>query len=292
MKKPSLWTSLSLASLFALSVAGTALASEPEHSQPHDVRSSVLWMGTSVEYAASTTQVWKLGCAQIDKALADKNWTAAVEQEGTDFQDKPPAVITDLDETAILNLSFQAEMIKRGMDYSSKIFSEWKKYEAATPIPGAVECLQEAHKKGVQIFYVTAGKHKVEGHIKNNLEKLGFPMTEGVDTLLTKNEKPEWRSDKSTRRAHIAEDYRIVAMFGDKMNDFVSGTATKTLEGRNAVYEQHKDKIGEKWFVLPNPLYGDWDQSLYERNFKLSEKEQRDMKEQYLKPFSELPPPS
>ena len=52
------------------------------------------------------------------------------------------------------------------------------------------------------------------------MEKLGFPMGGNVDTFLMQNKQKDWGSAKSTRRAVITKDYRVLLNFGDNFGDF------------------------------------------------------------------------
>ena len=64
-----------------------------------------LWTQRSVEYKGNALTVYALAKIRLDEALADKNWTAApVEQKG-DYQNLPPAVVLDVDETAARQLA-------------------------------------------------------------------------------------------------------------------------------------------------------------------------------------------
>ena len=74
---------------------------------------------------------------------------------------------------------------------------------------------------------------------------------------MLRGERPEWSSsDKSVRRAAIAERYRIVALVGDDLRDFVD----------RPVFEARRNELsgllGTRWFLLPNPIYGSWEREL------------------------------
>ena len=43
---------------------------------------SVVWFRTSVEYRATAVQAYRLASLMLDRALADRTWTAALEQAG------------------------------------------------------------------------------------------------------------------------------------------------------------------------------------------------------------------
>ena len=64
---------------------------------------SVLYAQSSTEYAANCIQTYANASQILDTAIADKKWTAALEQTG-EYSEKPMAIILDVDET-VLDLS-------------------------------------------------------------------------------------------------------------------------------------------------------------------------------------------
>jgi acid phosphatase len=218
---------------------------------------SVVWFRTSVEYRAVTTQAYRLATLMLDRALADRTWTAALEQTG-DFASRPPAVILDVDETALDNSESEERNIREGAAYNETRWAAWCNERKATPIPGALEFTRAAAAKGVAVFYVTNRDRALEPATRDNLSKFGFPLDAARDTVLTRAERPEWSSsDKSSRRAMVAEDFRILLLIGDDFGDFVAG-ARGTLAARRALDEANAAMWGVKWIALPNPLYGSW----------------------------------
>jgi len=118
------------------------------------------------------------------------NWTA-YDQTGS-YQNLPPAVIIDLDETAIDNSAYEAGLVVNDTRFNHKTWDDWTKAEEAKAVPGAVEFANYAATKGVKVFYVSnrnADQKEAAGH---NLEALGFPMGGNVDTLLMQKDRPEW----------------------------------------------------------------------------------------------------
>ncbi|MDH3986599.1 MAG: hypothetical protein OEV12_09325, partial [Gammaproteobacteria bacterium] len=62
----------------------------PERIIPHEMLNATLWQQTSAEYIGVTTQTYQLARINLDHALADTSWTAALEQTG-DYSGLPPA---------------------------------------------------------------------------------------------------------------------------------------------------------------------------------------------------------
>lgn len=271
-----------LSGAVALSLlAGPAIAAGPVPQ--NDLLNAELWMQRSVEYKANALAVYALGRIQLDKALADPNWTAAIEQTGN-YQDLPPAVVLDLDETAMDNSAYQTGLVTNGTEFSPKTWDAWVKAERATAVPGAVEFAQYAESKGVKVFYVTNRSADQEEATRRNAQALGFPMGGNVDTFLMSKEKPDWGSAKSTRRAAIAKDYRIVLLFGDNFGDFSDAYNGSEAE-RLKAYEATKERFGRDWLMLANPGYGSFESAPYGHNFKLSADEKRAKKIGALEPW-------
>lgn len=200
----------------------------------------------------------------VHAAMADPGWTAAVEQEGKSYTSLPPALIVDIDETVLDNSRSQAQIVKDRtvFDRTETQWNNWVRMGEATPIPGAVEFLNWAVLEYPQltVLYVTNRIEAVKPATIANLKRLGFPLKDGVDVVLPK-ERADASSDKSSRRAHIAESYRIILLAGDDLGDFI--TAKGTPEERLGAARAYQRFWGERWVILPNPTYGSWERALY-----------------------------
>jgi len=72
---------------------------------------------------ATAVQAYRLASLMLDRAMADRAWTAALEQTG-DFASKPPAVILDVDETVLDNSESEERDIREGAVYSE---ARWRR---------------------------------------------------------------------------------------------------------------------------------------------------------------------
>jgi 5'-nucleotidase (lipoprotein e(P4) family) len=248
-----------------------------------DGLSAVLWQQTSQEYRGLALQAYATGRLTLDRALKDKNWTAALEQKGK-FRNLPPAVILDLDETILDNSPHQARaVIEANGRFDPARWHEWTSQRKATAIPGAVEFVRYARSRKVTVFYVTNRDFQEEGDTKANLAGLGLEVEDltqrkgfaeaGLgDTLLTLNQQKGWGSDKTSRRELIARFYRVLLLFGDDLNDFLSGVRSSPAE-RARLAEPLEAMWGTKWIILPNASYGSWEGALLDFNNKLTDAE-------------------
>jgi acid phosphatase len=237
--------------------------------QTHEGLGAVLWVQTSAEYRACAEQAYRAAKEKLDLAIGNQNWTAATEQL-KDYQHLPPAVILDVDRTVLDNTPFQGQLVKEGRAFTRDLWEKWVFMEKAPSVPGALEFVKYAESKKVEVFFVTNRTANLEQATRNNLEKFGFPTKREPDTVLMRKEKG-WGSDKSSRRRHVARDYRILLLLGDDFNDFVSGVRGRgvTLEDRSRLVNQYRSYWGEKWIMLPNPVYGSWEAVLYDFEYGL-----------------------
>lgn len=256
-----------LSAVLVLASAGCAARNSAPSTAPaaataaHENLNAVLWMQTALEFEASAIQAYRLAQLQLDAALADPGWTAAIEQQG-DAAKLPPAVIVDVDETVLDNSYYQARLIRDNGVFASDTWDSWVAEGRATAVPGALEFSREAATKGVTVFYVSNRTANLEEPTRRNLAGLGFPMGDGVDTVLVRGERPEWSaSGKGPRRAFIARNYRILMLIGDDLGDFVVDAAGTPAERQSRAAAQ-SDWWGRRWIMIPNPTYGSWERAI------------------------------
>lgn len=257
----------------AVGAPGTPAVVPVEAGAPgrDDRLNGVLWTQTSAEYRALALATYARARQELDRALADPTWTAALEQQG-EIADLPAAVIADLDETLLDNSAYEADRIRAGLRFEEGSWRVWVNRARATAVPGAVEFVRYAAERGVTVFYVTNRAAALEEQTRANLAALGFPVAGDRDTVLMSGERPDWGSDKVTRRTEVARSFRILLLVGDDLGDFVSG-ARAMPEERLALAERFAERWQTRWILLPNPYYGSWERALSGNERGLSEEE-------------------
>ena len=247
---------------------------------------SVLYAQSSAEYEASNIQTYVNAKSALDRALNDVTWTAAIEQKDN-FENKPPAIILDIDETVLNNVPFQARSIIDGQSYPTG-WLDWMLEESSDAVAGVSDFLEYSQSKGVKIFYVTNRIAVAEDATRNNLKKLGLPLDTDRDVLLMKNENG-WTSDKVSRRKLVAKDYRILLLIGDQLGDFLPlDETTLELDARKELADTYKHMWGSKWFMITNPMYGRWEASIYNNEYPDTEDELMQMRLEALKPKDKI----
>ncbi len=257
--------------LFILSVllmsTACATTKEVETSFQHDNMDSTLWFQTSAEYRANAIQTYRMAGMQMDMALNDGGWKAMLEQKQK-AASLPPAIVLDVDETVLDNSPFQAMMIKTNTTFSSSPWDAWVGLAQAKAVPGAVELINMALDKGIAVVYLTNREcaqrpgsddpcPQVQDTAKN-LREVGIKSVD-EDLVLLKYGKPEWTSEKRSRRLHLADKFRVLMLFGDDFGDFLPNVKKDiTPEQRAKLVEKYRANWGKTWFALPNPTYGSW----------------------------------
>ena len=238
-----------------------ASAATPPTSRPHENLNAVLWMQRALEYEASAVQAYRQATRQLEDALKDDTWSAALEQT-VDGSKLPPAVILDIDETVLDNSYYQARQVRDHSAFTAQTWDRWCFEARATAVPGALAFTRDADKRGVTVFYITNRTANLEDATRRNLEVLGFPLRAGVDTVLTRGERPEWQpSPKGARRAHVAASYRVLLLIGDDLGDFVADAAGSPEQRAKRTAPQ-SEWWGRRWIMLPNPTYGSWERAI------------------------------
>jgi acid phosphatase len=225
------------------------LAAIPAFSQTLDNLDAVLWTQTSVEYQAGARQTYAAARTALDRGLATPHWTAVPGMP--EIPAKPPAIILDLDETILDNSAYRARrLLDGGKPFTLDSWNAWVAEAKAGLVPGAREFLDYARSRGVAIFFVTNRdcKNEPSDATFRNLKTLGL---DGELRCRTDT------SDKEPRRYQIAYSHRVVLLIGDDFNDFL--TAAPTLAERQKQLDRFAPYFGERWFIVPNAMYGSWE---------------------------------
>ena len=81
------------------------------------------------------------------------------------------------------------------------------------------------------------------------------------------------------------ETHKIVMLVGDNLHDFAT-PEDGSLKGRDKFVKDHANDWGDKYIMLPNPMYGSWEGTLYNNDFKKSDEEKDKLRKSALKVFN------
>jgi len=237
-----------------------------------DLFLATLWQQHAAEYDALSLQVYARAGQSLRRALADPGWQALLPSESVaPAVAAPVAVIADIDETLLDNSAFNVRQIRAPIapcltpDQAraewDRRWREWVEEAQAPALPGAAEFMQQARRDGVAVFYVTNRKDEERAATCRNLLAAGFPVDDCVGQVLTRNEAEGRGRDKVSRRQQVAATHRVAQLFGDNLGDF-AGAVFDSSRQRDALVDDRRGWWGERWFMLPNPGYGSWEEIL------------------------------
>jgi acid phosphatase len=181
-----------------------------------------------------------------------------------------PAVVFDLDETVFDNSRFQTFLDRERLPYKDEYWDVWEKGypQEVGLVPGARGFIERAEKLGVTCVYISNRLQKFRSSTVAALAQNGLNTNE-LDARLFLS--PDGSADKSGRREMVAARYRVLMYFGDNLRDFSEWFAARTglkpddNAGQSRAIRERYRKVDEAaghwgvdWFVLPNPVYGEW----------------------------------
>lgn len=220
-----------------------------------------VYLQTSAEYRACCHGIYTAAGSRLEELLED-----------ADPRPARPAVVMDIDETVLDNSSFQTFLYVNGLEYSDELWDDFERRgvgEVAL-VPGAKEFIDRAEALGVTVIYLSNRNERNLRWTAQALEAVGLGAAGLADRLYLRPEGAS--SDKSPRRDVVTARYNVLMYFGDNLRDFSEVFAAGKLSD-GATDEERVDAVaarattaddavchwGIDWFVLPNPVYGEWE---------------------------------
>lgn len=237
------------------------------------------WVRYAAEFRATSHATYRAALRALQAGIADPAWTAEPMQAGQ-AAGLPPAVVMDIDDTVLDNSEAQARMI-RAVSCAEEfpaLWDAWLAERAAPAVPGAddfvraARALTDAEGRPVRVFFITNREcqprpdsaHPCPQHADTlaNLRALGLDAPQLAEDLMLKGGQENWPSEKLSRREQVAHHYRIVLNIGDDLGDFIPGVRRAPPGDRELARCAHDAWWGQRWFVIPNPMYGSWEHVL------------------------------
>lgn len=221
-----------------------------------------VYLQTSAEYRACCHGIYACAARQLESALAS-----------ADPAPERPAVVMDLDETVLDVSAFQTFLYENNLEYSPEMWADFERtgVDEVSLVPGAKAFIERAEELGATVVYLSNRNAANQEWTVAALERLGID-TSGISERIYL--KPEGgSSDKSARREAVAARYDVLMYVGDNLRDFSDAfaapelpaepTAEDCLRGigeRSKGVDEAVGHWGVDWFVLPNPVYGEWEE--------------------------------
>lgn len=207
--------------------------------------SAVLWQRTAAEYRAIHLQVFREAGEALERLAAGRapgTW----------------AVSVDADETVIDNSLYAYERARAADAYALPSWADWVKRREAAAVPGAIAFLQKVHNLGGLVAVVTnRGEEQCED-TRANLRSRSIPF----DLVLCRAEgangekEGRWQAIASGTAVPGLRPLEILVWVGDNVGDF-PGLDQSARDADDSAFAL----FGERYFVLPNPVYGSWEKN-------------------------------
>jgi len=248
MQEKNLWRKNSVVLIAALLLAFAAGCTQPRENK---LPSSIRWMGQSVEYAAICQQTYRSAWQAVKQAASGltSDW----------------AVVLDVDETVLNNVQYEIELAEKGEHYTPETWAAWVQRREATPVPGVRAFLDSVRSLGekAHVVFITNRDAKLDTPTVANLRAYGL-WQEG-DVILCRKEKADTKVIRrlevetgSGRCAGLGER-QIIALLGDQLADLMPVDFISAAPDSMRQYYLQKSGWGQRYFTLPNPMYGYWE---------------------------------
>ncbi len=204
---------------------------------PHGLR----WIRGSAEHRAILIQTYRFAGEVLAARAADL-------EPGT------WAVALDADETVIDNSLYQKERAEIGMGYDPESWAAWAARREAPPLPGVLGFLSRVRELGGKITIVTNRKQPLCADTEADFRAFSIPFDVILCRTDDKRKEPRWQKIKDGTASPGLPPLDIVMWLGDNIQDFPG--LDQGLRDKPEVAFEH---FGIEYFVLPNPMYGSWD---------------------------------
>lgn len=211
---------------------------------------AVAWKQTAAEYRALYHQGFNIAQRRVEQALLNR---AA--------DSKPMAIISDLDDTLLLAHDYWGYLITQNQDFFDDAkWDAWIPDNRFIASPGALEFLRFCAANGVEIFYVT---NRDQGEATAalalaSLQALTFPFADAQHLTVLRDS-----SNKETVQDSIRENYEVIALLGDNLNDFARRYYVTDVDERAQLMTEDSARFGVDFILFPNPTDGHWIRAIY-----------------------------
>lgn len=214
---------------------------------------------SGADYAIPTSLHWYLTAAE-KSALYEQIYaqaTAGVLARAASLAPGSWAVIADVDETLLDNVSYQLLLARSNDKYSEATWERFVRERRSTALPGSREFVRRVLAAGGRIVAVTNRTAAICEDTRINLRDEGFQVAavlcaprDLVTGKSVSDKNPRFESVRLGTAEPGLGPLTVVAWIGDNIKDFPQ----RSQQSAEPIAE-----FGESLFLLPNPMYGSWE---------------------------------
>ena len=230
-----------IAATLLLTACASSPAPQPIAEEAPALPREIHWARNSAEYRAVFEQTFRLAGDILARRVAGREaggWAVAI----------------DADETLIDNSEVNKELaLTANNEWQEHSWDAWIDRREAPALPGARTFLERVRELGGRIAVVTNRHERHCPQTVDNLRLQELPF----DVILCRGESrdkmPRWRLVEAGTASPDLPPVEIVMWVGDNIHDF-PGLDQELRFASPEAFEE----FGERFFVLPNPMYGSW----------------------------------
>lgn len=236
---------LAISPFFGACAHQGAMAKAPAPARPSSapqLGDGVHWVRTAAEYRALTISTYRAAAEATTNAVmgrARDTW----------------AVVLDADETILDNSVFQRDLSRGDAPFSEELWATFVRQRSSVPVPGAKAFLDLVRELGGRIAVVTNRFANLCEDTRENFRVQSLPFDVILCRVDVGDKNPRFASVASGSAFGDGKPREVVAFVGDNILDFPGLKQSLRDEPESAF-----DAFGKHFFVLPNPMYGSWQQ--------------------------------
>ena len=166
-------------------------------------------------------------------------------------------VLMDADETVLDNSLFERERNRCGNDFKDEQWESWVKADMARDVPGAAIFTQAVRRLGGLVAIITNRRASDDAITQSTLKKAGIDFDYEIGMGETPDKTERWRGAVAALAQKFGGHPRAAMFVGDQMSDLaVTDKNGAILRAMNQT--DRGTGIGMNLFLLPNPMYGTW----------------------------------
>jgi 5'-nucleotidase (lipoprotein e(P4) family) len=223
--------SLTLSILFSLLFVSCAHKENPQERFYY----GTLYFQKSGEVKAHYLQVYNMASDVLKSKMRN-------------FKGQRACVILDADETIMDNSPYQGWLYENNAVYTNETWDRWVRSGQAKLLPGVKDFFETMKQLGVTPYILTNRKSYLMDATLSNLSSLGIRLER--EQIMGRGKI----HSKKERRAVVEKNCKVLLLIGDNLSDFNDDFASKRVQG---VFKNQRH-FGRDYFILPNPMYGDW----------------------------------
>jgi 5'-nucleotidase (lipoprotein e(P4) family) len=202
----------------------------------------VHWFRAAAEYRAIALSTYRSATDAV---------TAAAQGRARDSW----AVVLDADETVLDNSVFQRDLVRNGGGFTEELWADFVRLRSAPSVPGARAFLEHVKELGGRIAIVTNRFDHLCEDTRENFRRERLPFDAILCRTGASDKNPRFESASTGAAFGDTKPREVLAFVGDNIHDFPR--LNQTL--RDAPETAYAD-FGRRFFILPNPMYGSWQQ--------------------------------